>query len=306
MGATHGNNATYPRLASMLGYIDKKDLHKVVYEIATTQRDYGNREDRKLSRLKYTIDTLGLDVFIAEVEKRSGVTFFPAKPYKFTHRTDDFGWAKNHEGKWYYTAFVEAGRVFDADNVSFKQAFLEIAQARKADFRFSCNQNIIVSDVEQQHKDWVNDILTKYNVIKVTENASLIRKDSIACVALNTCPLALAEGQRYLPSLLDKIDTIIDKYQLNNEHISIRMTGCPNCCARPYTAEIGFVGTSLGHYNMMLGADNRGERLNKLYKESLDEKAILIELDNLLDAYSSQKKASETFGDFTLRKGIVH
>ncbi|ANI89485.1 sulfite reductase subunit beta [Arachidicoccus ginsenosidimutans] len=306
MGTTHGNSATYPRLASMLGYIDKKDLDKVVYEIATTQRDFGNREDRKLSRLKYTVDRLGLNVFKAEVEKRTGITFQPAKPYKFTHRIDDFGWAKNHENKWYYTAFVETGRVYDGDNVSFKQAFLEIAEARKANFRFTANQNIIISDVEGKDKAWVDEILTKYGVVKATENASLIRKESIACVALNTCPLALAEGQRYLPSLIDKVDTLINKHQLNNQNISIRMTGCPNGCARPYAAEIGFVGTASGHYNLMLGADSIGERLNKIYKESLDEESILSELDNLLGSYASQKNAQESFGDFVVRKGIVN
>ncbi|AYD48571.1 NADPH-dependent assimilatory sulfite reductase hemoprotein subunit [Arachidicoccus soli] len=305
MGATHGNSATYPRLASLFGFVKKEDLDKVVYEIATVQRDFGNREDRKLSRLKYTIDRIGIEVYRTEVEKRSGVKFEPLKAYTFTQRTDDYGWAKNHEGKWYYTAFVENGRVLDENGVQFQTAFLEIAKSRKANFRFTCNQNIIVSDVKEQDRDFIETILQKYNIIQHTAKSSVLRKSAIACVALNTCALALAESQRYLPSLITKIESLVGKYQLENEDISIRMTGCPNGCARPYMAEIGFVGTSLGHYNMHIGADALGTRMNKLYRENLDEADILVELENLLASFANEKNGNEAFGDFVMRKELV-
>ena len=305
MGTTHGNPDTYPRLATVFGFIEKDVLEKVVYEIATTQRDFGNRTDRKTSRLKYTMDRMGVDVFKAEVEKRSGVTFQPAKKAVFTTRDDWYGWQQNHEELWYYTMFVENGRLRDDEEVQYKKACLEIAESGKAQFRFTSNQNLIVGDIKEEDKAFVDEILTKYNVIATTKKASPLRKSALACVALNTCPLALAEAQRYLPSLIDKIDDVMLKHGLQEEGITVRMTGCPNGCARPYISEIGFIGTSLGHYNMYLGADAVGYRLNKIYKENLDEAAILKELDVLLESFKTKRKKKESFGDFIMREGIV-
>lgn len=305
MGTTHGNAETYPRLASVLGYVAKDDLLKVVYEIATTQRDYGNRSDRKLSRLKYTIDRMGVDAFKAEVEQRSAVKFAPAKKMVFTHRHDEYGWHQNHEGLWYYTAFVESGRVLDDEKVQMKQAFLEIAVARKAQFRFTANQNLIVSDIAPADKAFVAAVLAKYGVIANTDAASPVRRNALACVAFNTCPLALAEAQRYLPSLITKIEGLLAKHNLQEEGISIRMTGCPNGCARPYISEIGFIGTAYGRYNMHLGADVIGERLNRIYKENIDEAAILAELDALFTRFAAERNDQESFGDFVVRAGIV-
>ena len=305
MGATHGNAATYPRLASMLGFIQKEDILKTVYAIATTQRDFGDRTDRKLARLKYTIDRMGVDAFKKEVEARSGIVFKKEKPYELTIRHDEYGWHKNHEGLYYYTAFVESGRICDADNVQFKQAFYQIAKTGNAQFRFTCNQNIIISDIKPEHKAEIESILEQHGVIQVTSAASRVRRNAVACVALNTCPLALAEAQRYLPSLIDKIEVILDNYNLKNEELSVRMTGCPNGCGRPYAAEIGFVGTALGRYNVYLGADALGKRLNKIYKENLDEAEILDELDGLLKGFSENKKVNEPFGDYVIRKQIV-
>lgn len=304
LGTTHGNAETYPRLATVLGYVAKEDALKVVYEIATTQRDFGNRSDRKLSRLKYTIDRMGLDNFKKEVEKRSNITFAPAKSVPITTRSDDYGWQKNHEGKWYYTAFVECGRILDNDEVKFKSAFLEIAQTRKATFRFTANQNLIISDVDNKDKKAVDDILKKYGVVKFTDKASNVRKQSMACVALNTCPLALAEAQRYLPDLVTKIDALLENHKLADEDIVIRMTGCPNGCARPFMAEIGFVGTAYGRYNLHLGANAEGTRLNKLYKENLNEEEILKELDGLFRSFTQLRKKKERFGDFVMREAI--
>jgi sulfite reductase (NADPH) hemoprotein beta-component len=248
------------------------------------------------------MDRMGVEAFKQEVEKRVGFPLQPAKPFKFKDRSDDFGWKQNHKGYWYFTAFIENGRVLDDINLPLKTAFLEIAQSRKANFRFTCNQNLIISDVADEDKQFVHDILDKYGIIAHTINASNVRKLSVACVALNTCPLALAEAQRYMPHLMTRIEGLMAKHGIAEQPIVIRMTGCPNGCARPYAAEIGFIGTSLGRYNLMLGSDVEGFRLNKLYKENLDEEAIVSELDHLFGRYVIERATGEPFGDFTMRK----
>jgi len=303
LSATHGNPDTYPRLATVIGFTDTEEKTlQAIYQILTIQRDYGNRSDRKMARLKYTVDKFGADWYREELERRVGFRLEEPKPYKFTQRTDYFGWEQNHEGLWYYTVFTENGRVLDDETVALKSALLEVAHTGKANFRFTCNQNLILSDIRSEDKEIVQAILDRYNITGHTEKATVVRKNSMACVALNTCPLALAEAQRYLPHLLSKIEVLLDKHSISDEDIIIRMTGCPNGCARPYLAEIGFVGVSLGRYNLHLGADHEGERLNKIYKENLDEPAILSELDNLFAAYSKEKNPAEKFGDFSLRK----
>ncbi|HTE28178.1 NADPH-dependent assimilatory sulfite reductase hemoprotein subunit [Flavitalea sp.] len=306
LSTTHGNPDTYARLGTVIGFTDTEEKTlKAVYEVLTVQRDFGNRSDRKLARLKYTVDKLGVDRFREELEKRIGFKLGEPASYSFTHRKDLYGWQKNHEGLWYYTLLVENGRVLDDEKSSTKTAMLMIAKTGKASFRFTSNQNLIVSDVKEEDKAAVEEILATYGVIKLTEESSNVRKNSIACVALPTCPLALAEGQRYLPSLISKIEPILEKYELGQEDIIIRMTGCPNGCARPYNAEVGFVGTAPGRYNLHLGGDNQGLRLNKIYKESLDESAILTELDYLFGIFHEEKMADESFGDFSRRKSWV-
>ncbi len=307
MGTTHGNAATYPRLATVLGFVEKEKALSALYEIVTIQRDFGNREDRKLSRLKYTIDRMGITAFKEELESRISFSLSPARDYAFTQRADDFGWHSDAEGKWHYTLFVENGRVLDHEHgVLFKTACLEIAKTGKANFRFTCNQNLVVSDVAVSDKDFIDTVLRQHNIVQHTENASQVRKNSMACVAFNTCPLALAEGQRYLPSLISKLEILLAKHHIEKEGPIVRMTGCPNGCARPYIAEVGFVGTAYGRYNVMLGGDVRGERLNKLYKENLDETEILNVMDALFAQYAKQRKGpEESFGDFVVRASIV-
>ncbi|HUQ65912.1 MAG TPA: NADPH-dependent assimilatory sulfite reductase hemoprotein subunit [Flavitalea sp.] len=303
MSATHGNPDHYPRLASIIGFVDTKEkLLKAVYEILTIQRDYGNRSDRKVARLKYTVDRLGLTWWKEELEKRAGFKLENEKPFSFDRRRDYYGWEQNHEGFWYYTLFIENGRVLDDEKLLLKSALLEVAQTGKANFIFTCNQNLILGDINNEDKETIDQILRKYLITQHTDSASPIRRNAMACVALNTCPLALAEGQRYMPSLLSKIEPIAASHGLHNEEIIIRMTGCPNGCARPFAAEIGFVGTALGRYNLHIGGDRLGMRLNKIYKESLDEASILAELDILFAAYASERTDGETFGDFTNRK----
>jgi sulfite reductase (NADPH) hemoprotein beta-component len=303
MSTTHGNPEHYARLGSIIGFADTKEkVLKAVYEILTIQRDYGNRSDRKLARLKYTVDRLGLDWWKEELSKRCGFALEEARPFTFDQRRDYYGWEKNHQGNWYYTLFIENGRVLDDGNLLLKSALYEVAKTGKANFIFTCNQNLILGDIKPDDKRMIDEILAKYGLIKHTEDASPLRKNAMACVALNTCPLALAEGQRYLPSLLSKMEPLLKTYGLQDEEIIVRMTGCPNGCARPFAAELGFVGTALGKYNLHLGGDHLGMRLNKIYKESLDENSILAELDAIFAAFSKERKNGERFGDFTNRK----
>jgi sulfite reductase (NADPH) hemoprotein beta-component len=303
LSTTHGNSETYARLATEIGFTDSEELTlKTIYAILTIQRDFGNRSDRKLARLKYTVDRHGVDWFREEVERRIGYKLGAVRPYQLTERKDYYGWLQNRDGLWHYTVFVENGRILDEEGLELKTALLEIAKTGKANFRFTTNQHVILSEIKEADKAIIQNILEQRNVIAFTENSSPLRKNSMACVALNTCPLALAEGQRYLPVLVTKIEQLLAKYALEKEEIILRMTGCPNGCARSFIAEIGFVGTAYGRYNLQLGGDHEGTRLNKVYKENLDEGEILSELDALFSLFQKERKGSETFGDYTNRK----
>jgi sulfite reductase (NADPH) hemoprotein beta-component len=306
LSTTHGNAETYARLATVIGFTDSEERTlKAIYEILTVQRDYGNRSDRKLARLKYTVDRLGIEEFKKKAEERMGFKFEEPRSFTFSRRGDYYGWQQSEQRLWYYTVFVENGRITDDEEVALKSALLEVAKTGKATFRFTTNQNVIISDIVETDKESINRILEQFKIIKHTDEASPVRKNSIACVALPTCPLALAEAQRYMPSLLTKIEFLLGKYDLSDEEIIIRMTGCPNGCARSYIAEIGFVGTAIGKYNMHLGGDYEGYRLNKIYRENLEEPEILTELDTLFSAFKKDRNPNESFGDFTLRKQLV-
>jgi sulfite reductase (NADPH) hemoprotein beta-component len=296
LGATHGNATTYPRLADVLGFVDTDEkIYKAVYEVLTIQRDFGNRVERKLSRLKYTVDKMTIEGFKTELEKRIGFQLEPAKPFTFTERNDRYGWEKSENGLWYYTVFVEHGVV-----KPHQKAFtLEVAKLGICNFVFTGNQNLLLGEISDENKTKIEVLIAQF---QIENNISALRKSSMACVALPTCPLALAEAQRYLPELVTKIEPILEKHGLSEDEISIRMTGCPNGCGRPYVAELGFVGTGPGQYNFMLGGDRFGLRLNKLYKEKQTESQILEEVDSLLQQYVKEKSTNETFGDFTFRK----
>jgi sulfite reductase (NADPH) hemoprotein beta-component len=306
LSSTHGNPATYPRLATVIGFVSGEEkILKTIYEIVTIQRDYGNRSDRSLARLKYTVDKMGIEWFKTEIARRTGFPLEKEKPFQLTERKDYYGWFQNSDKLWYYTPFIENGRVTDDEKIALKTALYEIAETGKLNFRFTTNQNVILSDISDFDKVSIEKILKKYNIEEYTASISSLRKNSMACVALNTCPLAFAEAQRYLPSLISKIEPLLKKYGLGEEDIILRMTGCPNGCARSYIAEIGFIGTALGKYNLQLGGDHAGMRLNKVYKESLEEPAILQELDLLFSQFAKERKAKESFGDFAVRKKLV-
>lgn len=302
LSTTHGNPDTYARLATVIGFTDTEEKTlKAVYEVLTIQRDYGNRSDRKLARLKYTLDKMGVGTFKKELEKRCGFLLEDIRPYTFTERKDLYGWLQDDFGNWHYTLFVENGRVLDDEQTAMKTGLLEIAESGKANFRFTSNQHLILSEIKEEDKAEVESILKKYKLIDHTGNASPLRKNAMACVALPTCPLALAEAQRYLPSLISKIEPLLLKHSLHHDEIVLRMTGCPNGCARPYAAEIGLIGTAPGKYNLHIGGDRQGERLNTKYSENLNEEQILQALDNLFKIYAKERNAKETFGDFTKR-----
>lgn len=305
MGMTFGMDDTYPRLADVIGYVDKANALAIVEEIVKVQRDYGNRENRKLSRLKYTLDRLGTDVFKELVEERGGIKFAPARPYEFKQNGDVFGWTQAASKKWYLGLFVEHGRVRDAGNYKLKSALRDLARIKVCDFRLTGNQGLVLGRVDEVDKERVEKILEKYNVFPI-DAISGLRRNAIACVALNTCTLAFAEAERYLPSLNTKIEAILKESDLEQEEILIRMTGCPNGCGRPFLGEIGLIGRSLGKYNLYLGAGFSGDRLNTLYREMLDEDGILKELSLLIPQYAEERKPGERFGDFVVRKGIVN
>lgn len=306
LSSTHGNPEHYARLATVIGFAEGEEKTlKAIYEVLTVQRDWGNRSDRKKARLKYTVDQYGTDAFRREVEKRAGFTLEEPRPFTFDQRSDYYGWEQNSEGLWYYTVFVENGRVLDDEQVPLKTALYEVAKLGKGAFRFTSNQNVILSDVRPEDKEAVNAVLQEYGVLAHTDKASAIRKNALACVAFNTCPLALAEAQRYMPTLITRLEPLLAKHGLEGEGITIRMTGCPNGCARSANAEIGLIGTAYGRYNLQLGGDRLGLRLNRLYRENIDEPVILDELDRVFGRYSQNRLEGESFGDFVMREKIV-
>ena len=305
MGMTHGEPDTYPRLASVIGFIETAKVVDAVEKIMTIQRDYGCRSNRKHARFKYTIDDYGLDFIREELTRRCGYPLKKAKKFEFERNGDTYGWLKGTNGKWFLTLFIEGGRVKDTKGSPMMTALREVAEkCGNADFRLTGNQNLMIGNVSAAKKKVVDEILKRH---KVGEFAGLsgLRRNSIACVALPTCALAMAESERYLPTLITKIEALAEAEGLRDDEIVIRMTGCPNGCGRPYLGEIGFVGKAPGKYNLYLGAGFSGERLNKLYRENIDETTILSELKPILGQYARERKDGERFGDFTIRAGYV-
>jgi sulfite reductase (NADPH) hemoprotein beta-component len=305
LGMTFGMPETYPRLADLIGFVAADDVVDVCEKLVTIQRDWGNRENRKFSRFKYTIDRVGLPAVVAELHQRLGYALAPARPYRFTSSSDAFGWSGAADGLSHLTLFVEGGRVLDRPGYGLKSALAEIASFHTGDFRLTGNQNLIIGNIESAHRLRVQEVLEKHGAAPKAEQLTAIRRDALACVALNTCSLAFAEAERYLPTLLDKLDTVIRAHGLAEDSILIRMTGCPNGCARPYLGEIALIGRALGRYNLYLGASHHGDRLNKLYREMLDEDGILRELTPLIAAYATDRETGESFGDFVVRTGVV-
>lgn len=305
MGMTHGDKATYPRLADVIGFCRPDQVLQVAEQVVTTQRDYGDRSNRKHARLKYTIDDRGIDWFKGEVEARLGWGLEPARPFQFSSNGDRLGWSKGVNGKWHLTLYIQNGRVKDDDDYPLMTGLREIAKIHKGDFRLTPNQNLIIGNVPARQKPRINALLETYGMDR-TQHYSPVRLNAMACVAFPTCGLAMAESERYLPSLLGKLEAIMAQAGLGDDPIIVRMTGCPNGCARPYLGEIGFVGKAPGKYNLYLGAGFSGERLNKLYRENISEEQILAELDPIIHRYAQERNPDERFGDFVIRQGYVN
>ncbi|GAA5911588.1 hypothetical protein JCM5296_005257 [Sporobolomyces johnsonii] len=303
MGVTHSMKATYPRLADVVGFITPDQGLEVAKAVMTTQRDNGNRKNRKNARVKYTVDRMGIDNFKAEVERRLGYKLQPARPFEFTSNVDQFGWQTGEDGRRHFTAFIENGRVQDEPGKPFKTAMREIAKVHKGCFRLTPNQHVIIADVPPEEEKTIQALLTKYHLDKVDFTG--LRLSSAACVALPTCGLAMAESERYLPVLLDKVEEMMEEAGLRNDSITMRMTGCPNGCARPWAAEIAFVGKAPGSYLMLLGGGYYGQRLNKIYREAVGEQEILEILRPMIKSYALERNDGEHFGDFVIRKGII-
>jgi sulfite reductase (NADPH) hemoprotein beta-component len=309
LGATHGENATYPRLADVLGFVAPERVNAIAEAVVTTQRDFGGRADRKHARLKYTIDDRGLDWFKAEVERRFGAPLRPARPFRFEHNGDRFGWVESENGRAHLTLRIEAGRVADRGEHTHLTALRKIAQIHQdknsgLEFRLTPNQNLLIANVPSEDRAEIDAIVAEHH-LDLYRTATKLRLNALACVSLPTCALAMAEAERYLPDFTGKVETLLDKHGLRDTDIHLRISGCPNGCSRPYLGEIALIGKAPGRYNLMLGADARGQRLNRLHRENVDEAQILSTLDELLARYARERAQDETFGDFLVRSGVL-
>ncbi|KAJ1827635.1 Sulfite reductase [NADPH] subunit beta, partial [Coemansia sp. RSA 2599] len=303
MGMTHNNKKTYPRLASALGYVPKDKAVIVAEKVMLVQRDHGDRTNRKHARLKYTVDDHGMAWWREQVEERLGFRMEDPRPYHFTRNGDRYGWVATTPGLNNFTMFVQNGRVANFPGNPLKTALAEVARAHDGNFRLTCNGHLIIADVKDADVPRISELLARHRLDNLDYSA--LRLHSMACAALPTCALAMAESERYLPRLIDLLDRVIDEAGLRNDAIVIRMTGCPNGCARPYNAEIAFVGKAPGAYNLYLGGGHNGERLNKIYRESVNEEQILELLTPIIKQYALERSEGERFGDFVIRKGIV-
>ena len=303
LAMTHGDKSTYPRKADDFGFVSLEKTLDVAAAVVTTQRDWGNRVNRKNAKTKYTLDRVGVDTFKAEVEKRAGITFADSRPYEFTGRGDRIGWTEGFDGKHHLALFIENGRLLDKPNSPLKTGVAEIAKIHKGDFRMTANQNLIVAGIASDDKAAIEKIARAHGLI--SDSASTQRKNSMACVAFPTCPLAMAEAERYLPGLVTDVEAILAKHGIADESIILRVTGCPNGCGRAMLAEIGLVGKGPSKYNMHLGGNIAGTRVPKMYKENVNEADILQEIDSLVARWVSERNEAEAFGDFVIRAGII-
>lgn len=304
MGMTHGDTATYPQLARVIGFVTPDRVLELAEKTVTIQRDYGNRSVRKNARFKYTIDRHGLDWFIEELHDRLGWKLEPAREFRFDHTGDRYGWTKGKESKWNLTLYVPSGRIADVEGYKLRTALREIAKMHTGDFRLTANQTLIIANVSNKKKSKFDSILKEYGIVEGMRYSAL-RRSALSCVALPTCGLAMAEAERYLPTLIDKLEPILEKAGLRDEKINIRMTGCPNGCARPALGEIAFIGKSPGKYNMYIGASFTGDRLSKLYRENIGEDEIIDTLKPIINRYAAERAQGEHFGDYVVRVGYV-
>jgi sulfite reductase (NADPH) hemoprotein beta-component len=303
LAMTHGDKTTYPRKADDFGFIELKDTLAVAEAVVTTQRDWGNRVNRKNAKTKYTLERVGVENFKAEVEKRAGIKFATSQPYEFTERGDRIGWVQGVDNKHHLTLFIENGRILDYPGKTLKTGCAEIAKIHPGDFRLTANQNLIVAGVPAELKDKIELLARQHGLM--SDDVSEQRKDSMACVSLPTCPLAMAEAERYLPAAVTQIEMMLAKHAMADESIIYRVTGCPNGCGRAMLAEVGLVGKGPGKYNLHLGGNRQGTRIPKMYQENISEQQIMDELDLLIGRWAKDREPKEAFGDFVIRVGII-
>ena len=303
LAMTHGDTSTYPRKADDFGFIPLAHTLAVAEAVVSTQRDWGNRVNRKNAKTKYTLERVGVENFKSEVESRAGITFADSKPYEFTGRGDRFGWVEGIDGKHHLTVFIENGRILDYPGKTLKTGCAEIAKIHQGDFRMTANQNLIIAGVPADQKSAIEALAIEHGLIQpATSNQ---RKDSMACVSLPTCPLAMAEAERYLPSAVTELEAILTKHGMQSDSIVYRVTGCPNGCGRAMLAEVGLVGKGPGKYNFHIGGNREGTRIPRMYKENISHQEIMSELDHLIGRWSQERNTSEAFGDFVIRAGVI-
>ncbi len=304
MGATHGDAATFPRLADVIGFIRPDQLLEVAENVVKIQRDNGDRTNRKHARLKYTIEDRGIAWFVSELEARLGYALQPAHAFSFEHNGDRFGWLQGHDGRWNLTLRIESGRVADTEGRRLLTGLREIAKVHRGDFRLTGNQNLVIAGIPPEDRPTI-EALVEAHGLDGFRRASPLRLNALACAALPTCSLAMAEAERYLPRVLEVLEERLAAHGLAEVPLHLRITGCPNGCARPYLAEIGLVGKGPGRYNLLLGGDARGQRLNRLYRENLDEAGVLSALEPLFAAFARDRLPEERFGDFVVRAQLL-
>ena len=304
MGRTDQAPATYPRLADVIGFVPSDKVLAVADAVMSAQRDYGNRVDRAHARLKYTIDDKGLDWVKQEIESRLGFPLEAPRPYHFASNGDALGWMRGEDGRHHFTLFIENGRIINGPGQALMDDLREIARIHRGTFRLTPNQNLVIADITPGARPKLKALLEEHGLAALNRRSAL-RLNSMACVALPTCGLAMAESERYLPSLVARIEAVLAEHGLADEPITIRMSGCPNGCSRPYVAEIGLTGRAPGKYNLYFGGGFHGQRLNKMYLENVGEEAILEAINEIVARYARERRPQEHFGDFAVRAGYV-